>query len=178
MEGLVSPLDAAHDAAVQALVNELTEALPLTPAQLPPFPHFSYQIALSYTRDALPAAVEALARAQPPFTVTTTGVALFTNAAPVLYLPIIRTAALSAFHRRMWEALLPLADGLHPYYAPDQWVPHITLAVELDAAGAAEAVRMLAGRVLDWTITIDALCFAVPVDATHVIEHRVPLGGG
>lgn len=179
MEGIVSLLDGAHDRQVRELCAELAEALGLGPEALPPFPHFSYQIAPRYEAAEVAAVLGALARAQPPLTVTTAGVAVFPGAAPVVYLPLVRTAALSALHARVWAALHPLAVDLPAYYHPDQWVPHITLVqAGLDAAGAAEAVRRLNAHALYWTIPVETLCFAATAGEgqAEVVRHRFVLG--
>ncbi len=177
MEGVVSLLDAAHDQQVRALCAELAGAFGLGLEHLPPFPHFSYQIAPTYHRAGVPAALAALAQSQPPFTATTAGLALFPGAEPVIYLPLVRTAALSAFHQRVWDTLLPLAMDPPAYYHPDHWVPHITLILAgLNAERTAEAVRRLSARDLYWTIPINTLCFVAQVGAAQVIQHRCTLG--
>lgn len=179
MEGIVSLLDAAHDRQVRALCAELAEALGLGPEALPPFPHFSYQIAPRYAPAGVAEALGAVAQAQPPLTVTTAGVAVFPGAAPVVYVPLVRTAALTALHAQVWAALRPLAVDPPAYYHPDQWVPHITLVqAGVDAAGAAEAVRRLNAHGLYWTMPIETLCFAATEGAAGVVRHRFALGEG
>lgn len=168
MDGIVSLLDTAHAHLVRGLCAELAAALALRPDHLPPFPHFSYHIAPRYHMPGVPAALAALAQAQPPLTITTAGLALFPGPAPVIFLPIVRTAALSAFHQRIWDTLQPLAVDPPAFYHPDQWVPHITLiAGGLEADGAAEAVRRLSAHPLDWTIPIDTLCFGGETGTEH-----------
>jgi len=95
MEGLVSLLDAEHDARVRALWSELETGLGLHGVWTTPYPHFSYQIAPRYDPAIQPIARNLSAAA--PFEIRTGGLAVFTLPAPVLYLPIVRTAALSAW---------------------------------------------------------------------------------
>jgi 2'-5' RNA ligase len=178
MEGLVSLLDAVHDVRVLALWDALEGTLGLRGVRVTPFPHFSYQVAPRYDRSVLVAAAQAIARAAAPFEARAAGVALFTGPAPVLYVPVVRTAPLSALHRQVWEAALPAAVGPQAYYHPDQWVPHITLAFgDLDAARAGEAVRLLAGRAFDWRLRVDNLAFIGKTGGRQEVIWRLPLQG-
>jgi 2'-5' RNA ligase len=176
MQGIVTLLDPAHYAATEALWTELAEALGLRGVYVTPFPHFSYHVAHGYARDALAAALSQAA-ATPPFTVTTAGLAVFTGPAPVLYIPVVRTAALSAFHAALWEALEPAAAASQAYYAPDSWVPHITLGFgDLTRATLTEAVRLLGGRSFTWEIPVDHLAYIDDAGGTQSVAQRVSLG--
>jgi len=39
-------------------------------------------------------------------------------------------AELERFHRRIWEAIAPVAVTPNKRYHPDRWIPHVTLAME------------------------------------------------
>jgi 2'-5' RNA ligase len=176
MEGIVTLLDPEHDALVRGLWLELEAALGLRGVWVTPFPHFSYQVAQRYDQDRLQLAVRALAAAAQPFEARVAGLALFTGPAPVLYLPVVRTAALSAWHQRVWEACLPAAREPLDYYHPDRWVPHITIGFgDLDADRAAEAVRLLAGRAFDWPLKVDNLAFGADDGTAQGLKWQVPL---
>jgi 2'-5' RNA ligase len=178
MEGLVSLLDAEHDALTRALWEELEAALGLRGVWATPYPHFSYQIAPSYEGEALAEAAQALARSAAPFEVRTAGLGLFTGPEPVLYLPVVRTAALSAWQAQVWAAALPAARDPVPYYQPDQWAPHITLAQgDLTPGRVAEAARLLAGREFHWTIEVDNLSFIGEVGTAQELRWRWALEG-
>jgi 2'-5' RNA ligase len=177
VEGLVSLLDPKHDALTRALWDELEATLGLRGVWATPYPHFSYQIAPSYAAAAVETASRALALSAAPFTVQTSGVAVFTGLAPVVYLPVVRTAQLSAWHAQVWAAGLPAAREPVPYYHPDHWVPHITLAQGgLSLALAAEAVGLLAGRDLNWTLRVDNLSFIGLDEEQQKLRWRLPLG--
>jgi hypothetical protein len=176
VEGIVTLLDPDHDALVRGLWHELEAALGLRGVWVTPFPHFSYQIAQGYDQERLKPAVRGIVAAAQPFDVHVTGVALFTSPAPVLYLPVVRTPALSAWHRRVWDEVLPSALEPLAYYHPDCWVPHITLAHgDLDADRAAEAVRLLAGRSFDWRLPVDNLAFGTDAGPAPGVRWRLAL---
>ena len=177
MEGIVSRLDPQYDDQVNGLVAELAQVFNLAPQHLPPLPPFSYQIAPRYHRAGLPEALAQLARRHAPLLVLTSGLGLFPGDDPVLYLPLVRTAALTALHADLWAALAPFAIDPPQLYAPDQWVPHLTLvAGGLRAAALGEAVQRLLPRGLYWRMPITSLSFIADTGPAQVVEHTFPLG--
>jgi 2'-5' RNA ligase len=63
---------------------------------------------------------------------------LFGGASPVLWLGLVPNAPLYEFHRALHGKLPDL--NVHSHYAPENWVPHVTLAADLDQSSAAAAV--------------------------------------
>ena len=178
MEGVVSLLDGHHEALVDALWSELERECGLRGVRATPFPHFSYQVAERYDREPLIAALARLAAEQPPFAVTTTGLGLFTGARPVVYLPLVRTAALSRFQQALWQAIAGTGFALQAYYHPDRWMPHITIGWgDVDAAGAAAIVRQLAERPLAWEIAVQSVAFIGETEGRQEIVSRHRLRG-
>jgi len=178
VEGVVSLLDERHTALAEALWAELERACGLHGVAATPFPHFSYQVAERYDRTALGAALNGFASEQPPFVVTTTGLGLFTGPRPVVYLPVVRTAALSRFHQALWQAIAGAGFAVQAYYHPDSWVPHITIGFDdVGAEGAAAIVRRLAERPLNWEIAVESIAFIGETEGRQEIVSRHPLGG-
>lgn len=177
MQGLVTLLPPHLSALTEALWAELASTLGLRGVYTTPFPHFSYHVALDYDPARLAAALAPIAAAAQPFTVTTTGLAAFTGPAPVLYLPVVRTAELSAFHALVWHALEPTATGSQAHYAPAAWVPHITLALgDLTPATLADATRHLADRAFNWQFAVDNLTHISDLGGQQFVASRLPLG--
>lgn len=103
---VVSLLDPAHEAEVYALWDELERAFGVHAVRgRVPYPHFSYHVAMRYDEEHLDATPRRVAAQTTPFTVYAEGLALFTGAAPVLYVPVVRDAALSGFHAALWNEL-------------------------------------------------------------------------
>ena len=177
MQGIVTLPDPAHYAATEAVWAELAEVLGLRGVYVTPFPHFSYHVARGYDPAALTAALARVAASAAPFTVTTAGLAAFTGPAPVLYLPVVRTAALSALHAALWVALEPAAAGSQAYYAPDSWMPHITLGFgDLTPDSLAEAIRLLGGRNFNWKFPVDNLAHINDAGGAQNVAQRISLG--
>lgn len=157
MQGIVSTLDEAHNAKIEALWNELEREFGLKYACVA-YPHFSYQVVESYDTARAEAALRALAQEAQSFPVTTTGgLGIFTGEKPVLYVGIVRDARLTAFHDRVVAAVAPFAHGIHTaHFDHSQWVPHITLAMgDLTHDMLPEVVRLLSQRSFDWDITVN-----------------------
>ena len=160
MQAVVSLLDDHHTQLTEALWRELETQFGLRGVYATPHPHFSYHVAHSYDLDSLVPRLDRLLHATPPFQVRTTGLGVFTGKSPVLYIPIVRSPAVTQFHRALWSELAACASGSLAYYDPEQWLPHITLGSgDIQKDLLAEAVRLLGERDFNWTITVDNLAF-------------------
>lgn len=177
MHGVVSLLDAAHYQPVESLWAELAAACGQRGVYVTPFPHFSYHVAADYNLPALDAVLRDFARAQAPFRVTTTGLGIFTGAAPVVYVPVVRDPALTAFHQALWPRLEAVATGGSGYYAPGAWMPHITLVFgDATPARLPDVLRLLGGRSFNWDIAVDNLALVYDSGAGQAVHARYALG--
>ena len=109
-----------------------------------PFPHVTL---LGYTglelghirRD-----LEGCAQRFGPLSIKASGLGLFFQPLPVVYLPVVRTQALTDFHKEMWETVENLGGELSPFHSPDNWTPHLTLAqFDLTPERQLDAVQVL-----------------------------------
>lgn len=126
--GVVSLLDPMSSERVRTIWRRLDREGGFRGVLVMPHPHFSYQIAAGYDREALEATLRALARTVKPFTIRTTGLGEFNGPWPTIFIAIERTPRLSAIHENVWNACLPHSRAPMDYYRPEAWVPHITLA--------------------------------------------------
>jgi 2'-5' RNA ligase len=158
MYAVVSLLDEQHYALTEALWRELESECGLTGIALRPLPHFSWHIAAEYDFKQLEAILARMAAGAAPFSVRTTGLGLFTGDAPVIYIQLIKEANLAGFHQALWEQVHPTAIGPSSHYAPEVWVPHITLAYGFENPGELNcAVEKLAFQPFNWEIRVDHL---------------------
>jgi 2'-5' RNA ligase len=182
MDGVVSLLDDHHDTLVRALwevldhdfgVNYLIQHIPI--------PHFSYHVAEKYDHAQVEELIDEIARTQPIIKVRSTGLALFTGPAPVLYVPVVRTAELTRLHALLWEPVSRLASGTLDYYHPQRWLPHVTLAQgDLDDISLMRIVERWSTRPFEWEITVNNLALICDVEDNDLSECRIRLdfGGG
>jgi 2'-5' RNA ligase len=167
MQGIVSMLDAQASDSVEALWSELEQHFGLTYARTA-YPHFSYQVVEQYDPVALEPLLRRLADATLPYHVTTSGLGIFTGERPVLYVRVVRDDVLSAFHRAIYDTALPCCAGLHGYYTPVNWNPHITLAMQdLTHELLPEVVQHLSRRPFQWDITVSSLSLVLDAQGTR-----------
>lgn len=159
--GVVSLLDLPHEAEVLALWDELERMFGVHAVRdRVPYPHFSYHVAMRYDSERLDAALRRIAAQTAPFTVYAEGLALFTGAAPVLYVPVVRDAALSGFHATLWNELAAVSTEAQAYYRLEVWMAHITLAQgDLTGTNLPAIVGLLASRPLHMTVTVNNLAY-------------------
>lgn len=182
MHGIVSLLDETHSQAIWTLWSELEQQCGLVGVKVTPIPHFSWMLAEDFDLVRLRPALEAIARETAPFSARTTGLGLFTGSAPVLYIPLVRTAQLSALHQRIWNALVGLSVQPNPYYTPEMWMPHITLAhADLTPETMPCAVKRLPFQSYNWEIAVDCLAFAYQrveeLTTAADVLYKLPLQG-
>lgn len=183
MDAVVVLLDDEHTTQVVALWEELERELGVHVARdRAPWPHISFQGGDEYDVPAVEALLRSVASETAPLVVPADGLGIFAGPQPVLYVPVQRVEALNRLHARLWEALSPNARGLSPYYAPERWVAHVTLAqwdIPPDRLG--NVVAHLTGRPLAWEMRLVALGLVVGSgdgpSAAYQLHARYPLGG-
>lgn len=174
MHGVVSLLDQAHYEKVESLWRELRQRFGVGSPKVVHFPHFSYHIAESYDEARLNAVLAAAAREIRPFTLNAAGIALFPGPESVLYIPVSRSPALTQLHATLWPQLEAISVASSPYYTPDSWFPHITLAqgdVTRDNLGP--ICRWLQQQNIAWSFTVDNFCLIRETDHGHELTYRV-----
>ena len=156
MHGLVSLLDQEHTATVEHLWMELEMQYGLTGIKVTPFPHFSWLIAADFNWERLSEVLAEIAAKTKPFSVHTTGLALFTGEQPVVYIPVVRDGKLSALHESIWEQVTAVGMEISPLYNPQTWMPHISLAyVDVTRENIDCVMQHLVFHSYDWQIRID-----------------------
>jgi 2'-5' RNA ligase len=127
---IVSLLDHAADQRVRSIHTRLESECGLKAIRLFPYPHFTWVGAEGCNLEKLEITVGRLALKLPPLEVMSTGLGLFTGKEPVIYIPIVKTLEMIQIQKEIWDATRGEMDQMHPYYAPDKWAPHITLALQ------------------------------------------------
>jgi 2'-5' RNA ligase len=93
-----------------------------------PFPHVTLLGCRGIETPLLQEVLEELSRRVPPLHLTAEGLGIFLEPAPVLYVPVVRHRVLTELHQNLWQALGNLGGVGFNLYAPEYWMPHITLA--------------------------------------------------
>jgi len=162
MDGLVSLLPEPYYQHVKSIWDQLEESFHLSGIRVTPYPHFSWQIAESYDHQRLENEIRKVSSETQQFTVRTSGIGIFSGPQPVIYIPVVKNQALVDLHARLWELTTLTAIGVSPspYYHPDHWMPHISLAyADVNAENIAKVMAHLAFQPYAWEMAIDNLAF-------------------
>jgi 2'-5' RNA ligase len=177
MNGIASLLDVPAASRVEQLWQELEARCSLVGVKITPFPHLTWQVTEAYDLSRLDHVLHSLALQTQPFTIHTSGLGLFTSETPIVYISIVNDEPLMQFHARLWDKVKGIA--IHPmlYYAPGQWVPHITLAYRDVTPSNLDCVMQgLAFQALNWEIRIDNLILVAQGEGQNVETIRYPFG--
>ena len=170
-------LDDDSDRKVRELWTELELKIGLQGIYAAPYPHVTFHAARDYPDEDVADVLRRVTGNSPPVTVRTGGLGVFTGEAPILYLPVARSEALTDLHARLYRRLVELSRDENPHYHPQRWLPHITIAMsDVDAKAAGKAVKRLAERTFDWETRIDRLALVYTQGQEQGIKVAVPLG--
>jgi 2'-5' RNA ligase len=179
MHGIVSLLDESLSAQVRTVWDGLEKECGLAGIKVTPIPHFTWQIASDYDFPRLESVLRSIAMEAKPFPMRCSGLGVFTGEQPVLYIPIVRAEELSRFHRLVWERVWELSESPSPFYSPEAWMPHITLAHrDLDTDNLSCALGSLAVRAFKWEGTVDNLALVYQTeDQVGELRYRLNFAG-
>jgi 2'-5' RNA ligase len=178
MEGIVSLLDEEHTCLTEGLWAELEHEFGLRGISVTPFPHFSHHVAQGYDKEALGLILQRMAQHTQAFQIQASGLGIFPGLAPVLYVPVIRTRELSQFHASVWQHTAHTASGTIDHYRPENWLPHITLAmIDTHKDNLPNVIRLLGERPLHWHIAVDNLSFIEDTGQGQRVRFRFEFRG-
>jgi len=159
--GIVSLLEINSDASSGYLWNRVAEAIKPTGYELPANPHFSWQVAEDYKVKDVLEELKAILNGLQPFRVRISGLGIFPGLHPVLYLTVVRNKMLTELHSTIWEQCISYAIKPSPYYAPEQWVPHVTIAYnDLTSKKVSIFVKEMANQPWDADLVIENISLA------------------
>jgi 2'-5' RNA ligase len=142
-------------------------------------PHITFHIGNHDTDSGAEAVVAQVAAQTTPFSITTSGLGVFGGSPPVLHLMVARSPAVAGLAQRLDSALgatgFPSTD---PYFAPEKWIPHITIAHRnLDAIELAPVLGWLAEQPLAWEIPLTSISIARETERSAELLATFPLSG-
>jgi 2'-5' RNA ligase len=121
-------------------------------------PHVTLAHALELEVDPFVTALEGRLASYPAFDITFPGLGLFVDSG-ILYLSTIMTDVLWMLHRDVSQLASAHGGRSNPYYQPDHWTPHCTLAVGLTPEAMLNAVA--ACQELPFPLTLSATCVGI-----------------
>ena len=173
MHGIVTLLDNEHHQLVEDLWTELKREFSVDGVYVTPYPHFSYHVAQDYDVDKIESVLERIASNITTFKVRTSGLAIFTGASPVLYIPVVRNLELTQLHQELWQETAPASSGGQEYYNPDQWMPHITLGFgDISKDNLSQIIPFLTERDFNWEITVNNIALIFDTGTKQELKSR------
>ncbi len=93
-----------------------------------PLPHFTWQVSPEYELPGLYEVLEAWTSSSQPFEVRIRGLGWFSEEYATVYLRVLASTTLKRLFNELFELTQPYTAELGPFYQPENWVPHVTLA--------------------------------------------------
>ena len=149
-KGIVAILDDATRQRMQDLWTEFEDKFGVHGVSITPYPHFSFHVADEYD-GALLDELEALVSIVSPMTFRTAGLGIFTGDVPVIHISVVRHGALSRLHKALHSIGDKYGENNIDYYAPNNWLPHITIAMgDFPLKQIPKVIELLQTRDFNW----------------------------
>ncbi len=141
-------------------------------------PHFSWQSAETYQFEPLRSELSQLASETGPFKFKTSGLGIFNNTRKIFFLIIVKNRPLLELHEHIWQRTIQFAEQPNLHYAPENWIPHITLNLnELSDSQFKCSVEELTARPLQFEFEVKEFGFLFLTPNTSGIDSLYPLKG-
>jgi 2'-5' RNA ligase len=160
--------DANIEAVVKAAWKELADG------QIAPYmfgsanrPHFTLAIYQELELQECEQRLQSFATTQDPLPVEFQYLGIFPNAPAAVFLGAPVTVPLLSLHAQLHDALRPVAVDPDAYYLPGNWVPHCTLALDLEPERITPALE-IARRL---SLPLKGLIEEIGVDELQPVRH-------
>ncbi len=179
MHGLVSLLDETHYKIVEDIWNELETEFGLRGIRVTPYPHFSWQVAADYEWNLVAEQMKEISENTSPFIVKTSGLGIFSGESPIIFIAVMKDMNLMKQHSRIFNAIESVAIDIVPYYHPNIWVPHISLAYsDVTENNIGSIMKCLAFRNYNWKIEIDNIALIYePTNSIGQLKYKYKFRG-
>lgn len=113
-----------------------------------------------------------------PLTMRSVGLGMFLKPMPVIYTPVIRSPELTELHRALWETVSGFGGHMYGLYAPERWIPHLTLAqFDLTRDNHLQALKVLMDVDLQLEFEVRNLTLFNWIGPRYEPQERYPLLG-
>jgi 2'-5' RNA ligase len=125
---------------------------------LSPIPHLSWHVAADYDLALVEEALLDITSHAKPFIMHASGLGIFSGIQPVFYFPVVKTKQLLDLHEEIWNRVHAATKSANLYYAPEQWIPHITMAYQkADSYNLCDVVGGLINERIEFELLVDHL---------------------
>jgi hypothetical protein len=176
MYGIVSVLDDEHQETIWRLWTDIEREFDVKISETH-VPHFSYHVAKTYG-NTIHELLDKIALTTARVSTSCMVIGVFNFPPPLFFLPLARTDALNALHRRIWTEVEPCAvDVIGPYYGANMWMATVNLAPDIEKDISRELLPFLLARDFQWTLTIDNVSLLHDTGERQMLEARFDLRG-
>jgi len=174
--GVIALLPEPFSGRVEALWEHMAREFGVPRGYPGAIPHLSFHIGAHDVDSGADAVVERVARETEPFTVYSAGLGVFPG--PVVHLTVARSPAAAALAVRLERDLAAAGfPSTDPYFTPERWMPHITLAHRnLEGVELGALLAWLVVQDVTWQIPLDSLSVARETETGAEILATFPLG--
>ncbi len=89
--------------------------------------HFSWLVCEEINKEEIHTCLEKIARQKHGFTIQSGGIGIFPGNIPAITYVLSRSPEITEMHSMLWEKCGKHIDQINKKYAPDRWIPHVTL---------------------------------------------------
>jgi len=109
---------------------------------------------------------------EPPFKMDITGIGIFPGDGNVVYLNPVVTPRLLDCHKRLYKRICDEGYGQHvsDHYKPGQWVPHITMTMNVSETDMIDAIKLLKRKFQPLAVTIRQAGYLKFYPVTHLMK--------
>jgi hypothetical protein len=176
MYGIVSALDDEHQETIWRLWADIEREFDVQISDTH-VPHLSYHVATSYG-DRIHELLDSMAATTAPVRSACMVIGVFNFPPPLFFLPLARTDALNALHRRIWAEVEPVAvNVIGPYYDAEMWMATVNLAPDIEKDISRELLPFLLKQDFQWQLTIDNVSLLHDTGERQLLEKRFELRG-
>jgi len=130
INGIITKLPDFFQEQVTKVWNDFHQLFGISRIKTTSFPHLTWVIAKESNEDLVDEKLNIIRKKTFPFVLSTNGIGIFTGKRPAVYIQIKPSIQILEFQKELYETFSDHSDGLKKFYAPERWIPHISLAIE------------------------------------------------
>jgi 2'-5' RNA ligase len=179
MPGVIALLPEPFAARVEALWDRIERDFEVPRGYPGAIPHVTFHLGSHDIDAGADEVIRRVAARTAPFTVHSAGLGVFSGSPPVVHIMVARSPAAAALAQSLETELAAAGyPATDPYFAPDKWMPHITMANRnLEGIDLGPLLAWLAGQDLTWAIPLASISIARETEFSAEILGTFPLGG-
>jgi 2'-5' RNA ligase len=141
-------------------------------------PHFSWQTADSYQLSEVRQKISSIVNEIRPFEFSTSGLGIFNNDRKIIFLIVVKNKKLLEIHELLWNTLIPFAINPKFQYAPDNWIPHISINIRnIDEKQFSCSLDELLNMKLDFIFHVNEIGILSLKESIPGIDSKFKLSG-